>query len=96
MTPTEVIARHIVGCGYKDLPAAVVETTKRLILDALATTIGGSPCAWCRLLVEQAREWGGREESTILPDADRIPAPYAAWIHSTMLHSLENDAVYEA
>jgi aconitate decarboxylase len=95
MTPAEVIARHTVDRGYDDLPAAVVETTKRLILDALATTIGGSPSTWCRLLVEQAREWGGREESTILPDGHRVPAPYAAWLHSTMIHSLEYDAIHE-
>jgi aconitate decarboxylase len=95
MTPAEVIARHLVGRSYEALPAIVVEATKRLILDALATTIGGSPCAWCRILVEQACEWGGREESTILLAGHRVPAPYAAWIHSTMLHSLEYDAVHE-
>ena len=95
MMPAEVIARHIVARGYEDLPAAVIETTKRLILDALATTIGGSACAWCRMLVEQALEWGGRAESTILPDGHRLPAPHAAWSHSTMMHSLEYDAVHE-
>jgi 2-methylcitrate dehydratase PrpD len=95
MIPAEVIARHIVGRGYEDLPAAVVDTTKRLILDALATTIGGSPCAWCRILVAQVLEWSGRAESTILPDGHRVPAPYAAWIHSTMIHSLEYDAIHE-
>ena len=95
MLPAEVIARHIVGRGYEDLPAAVVEMTKRLTLDAFATTIGGSPCDWCRVLVEQTLEWGGRAESTILPHGQRVPAPYAAWIHSTMMHSLEYDAIHE-
>ncbi|MGH8069578.1 MAG: MmgE/PrpD family protein [Candidatus Entotheonellia bacterium] len=95
MIPAEVIARHIVGRGYEALPAAVVEMTKRLILDAFATTIGGSPCGWCRMLVEQTLEWGGRAESTILPHGHRVPAPYAAWIHSTMMHSLEYDAIHE-
>jgi aconitate decarboxylase len=96
MLPAEIIARRIVTRGYQGLPPTVIETTKRLILDALATTIGGSPCAWSRMLVEQALEWGGRAESTILPDGYRVPAPYAAWIHSTMMHSLEeDDAVHE-
>jgi aconitate decarboxylase len=95
MIPAEVIAQHIVARGYDDLPAAVIDTTKRLILDALATTIGGSPCRWCRILVEQALEWGGRAESTILPAGHRVPAPDAAWIHSTMMHSLEYDAIHE-
>ncbi len=95
MIPAQVMARHIVARGYEDLPAAVIDTTKRLILDALATTIGGSPCAWCRTLVAQALEWGGRTESTILPDGHRLPAPSAAWVHSTMLHSLEYDAIHE-
>jgi aconitate decarboxylase len=95
MTEAEALAQHIVSRAYVDLPATAVETTKRLILDAFAITLGGSPCAWCRTLVEQALEWGGRPESTILPSGQRVPAPYAAWIHSTMMHSLEYDAVHE-
>jgi hypothetical protein len=67
MTPAEVMAQHIMGSGYTNLPVTVIETAKRLILDAFATTSGGSRTPWCRLLVEQAREWGGGEESTILP-----------------------------
>lgn len=95
MTPAEILARHLVSHGFGELPASVVETTKRLILDAFATMIGGSSAPWCRLLVAQACEWGGREESTILPDGVRVPAPYAAWIHGTMIHSLEYDAIHE-
>src|SRR5262245_51407826 len=95
MSPAEAIAQHLVSRGYADLSIDVIDVTKRLILDALATTIGGSACAWCRVLVAQALEWGGRAESTILPDGHRVPAPYAAWIHSTMMHSLEYDAVDE-
>ena len=95
MIPAEVIACHLVDRSYEDLPAIVIEATKRLILDALATTIGGSACAWCRILVEQVREWGGRAESSILPVGHRVPAPYAAWIHGTMIHSLEYDAIHE-
>jgi aconitate decarboxylase len=95
MIEAEVLAQHIVSRAYHDLPATVVEATKRLILDAFATAIGGSPCPWSRLVVEQALEWGGRPESSILLDGHRVPAPYAAWIHSTMIHSLEYDAVHE-
>ncbi len=95
MTEAEVLAQHIVQRAYVDLPTPVIETTKRLILDAFAITLGGSPCAWCRMLVEQALEWGGRPECTLLPSGRRVPAPYAAWIHSTMMHSLEYDAVHE-
>ncbi|MBI3326403.1 MAG: MmgE/PrpD family protein [Nitrospinae bacterium] len=95
MTEAELLAWHLVRCRYEDLSPAVVETTKRLMLDGFATLIGGSPCPWVRTLVAQALEWGGRPESTILPHGYRVPAPYAAWIHSTMMHSLEYDAVHE-
>lgn len=95
MAEAEVLAQHVVSRRYEDLPVSVVQTTKRLILDVFATILGGSPCPWSRILVEQALEWGGRPESTILPSGYRVPAPYAAWIHSTMIHSLEYDAVHE-
>jgi 2-methylcitrate dehydratase PrpD len=95
MTEAEVLAQHLVSRSYDDLPTPVVDATKRLILDAFATTLGGSPCPWGRILLAQAREWGGRPESTVLPAGHRLPALYAAWIHSTMMHSLEYDAVHE-
>jgi 2-methylcitrate dehydratase PrpD len=95
MTEAEILAQHIAQHSFPDLPAAVIEPTKRLILDAFATMLGGSPCAWCRALIDQALEWGGRPESSLLPSGSRLPAPYAAWIHSTMMHSLEYDAVHE-
>jgi aconitate decarboxylase len=95
VTEAELLAEHLAGQSYHELPRSVVEVTKRLILDALATTIGGSMCPWSRTLVAQVAEWGGRQESAILPDGHRVPAPYAAWAHSTMMHSLEYDAVHE-
>jgi aconitate decarboxylase len=95
VTEAEILARHVVGRSYNDLPRAVIEVTKRLILDALAAIIAGSVCSWSRALVAQVAEWGGHQESTILPDSHRVPAPWAAWAHSTMLHSLEYDAVHE-
>jgi aconitate decarboxylase len=95
VTEADLLARHIVGYSYNDLSWSVVETTKRLILDALAALFAGSTCSWSRALVAQVTEWGGSQESTIVPDGHRVPAPYAAWVHSTMLHSLEFDAVHE-
>jgi 2-methylcitrate dehydratase PrpD len=96
--PAEIIARYIIAHPYKDIQVTVIETTKRLILrcaDALATTIGESPSAWSRKLVMQVLEWGGRAESTILPSGRRIPAPQVAWIHGTMMYSLDCDGVHE-
>jgi aconitate decarboxylase len=95
MPPSAITAQYIVSQEFADLPPVVVEMVKRLILDAFAATIGGVPAPWCRALAEQVREWGGREESTLLFDRARVPAPHAAWVHSAMLHSLEYDAIHE-
>jgi 2-methylcitrate dehydratase PrpD len=73
MIPAELSARHIVGRSYEDLPAAMVDTTKRPILDAFGTIIGGPPRAWCRILVVRTIEWGGRAQSTVVVDAELAP-----------------------
>ena len=48
---------------YGDLPKDVVETTKRLLLDLLATTVAGSSAYGCKSVVDQIKDWSGKEES---------------------------------
>lgn len=84
-------AKHTVNTMYEDLPAEAVEVTKRHILDQLATTIGGSTQPGCVELVELIKEWGGKEESTILAYGCKVPALNAAQANATMGHALDYD-----
>jgi 2-methylcitrate dehydratase PrpD len=89
MEVEELLAEHMVGVQYQDLPQDAVEATKQHILHTVATIIGGSDSPGCSTLAELVKEWGGREESTVLVYGGRVPAVHAALANSGMAHALD-------
>ncbi|MFM9883345.1 MAG: MmgE/PrpD family protein [Burkholderiales bacterium] len=85
------IVRHLVGTRYEDLPAAVVQATKDHLADTIGVAIGGSSAPGCKLLLDQLREWGGKEESSVLVYGGKLPDPSAALVNGTMGHARDFD-----
>jgi 2-methylcitrate dehydratase PrpD len=83
------------GLAYGRLPASVIETTKKLILDQLGVMLLGSSAAGVGTLVDTVAAWGGKAESTVLVHGTRVPAPNAALVNGTMARALDYDAVHE-
>lgn len=84
----------VLQTGFDSLPQAVVEATKKDILDTMACGIGGSgaPGAW--EVVELVTKWAG--ESSLLVFGTKVPSPYAALANATMAHALDYDDTYDA
>jgi len=55
----------------------------------LGTIIGGSTTEGCETLVHQVREWGGKEEATILIYGGKVPAHNAVLVNSVMARALD-------
>jgi 2-methylcitrate dehydratase PrpD len=89
------VADTVVNTGFGDLPPKAIEVTKNDILDTLGTCIAGSTSAAASEIVELARDWGGKQESTIVAFGDRVPAPTAAFINATMGHALDYDDTHD-
>lgn len=89
------VADTVVNTGFDALPAKAVEMAKNDILDTLGTCIAGSTSAASSEVVELARDWGGKPESTIVAFGDRVPAPTAAFINATMGHALDYDDTHD-
>src|SRR5690349_14623617 len=86
-----VLARHVCGTGYADLPASAVASARRDILDTFGGMRGGSgPPGIDEFLAVIAR-WGGSEESRVLLRGTRLPAPQAALLNASMGHALDFD-----
>jgi 2-methylcitrate dehydratase PrpD len=77
--------------NYEDLPGKVIEIVKCEVLDSLAVALGGSSAAGVRELLEIIREWGGNEQSTVIAGGIKCPAPEAALVNGTLIHSLDYD-----
>ncbi len=94
MAVIDMIVNNLVETRYEALPPEVVEVTKKQILDTLAVAIGGSMCSISgelNGLVDLVKEWGGKEESTILGFGGRVPAPNAAFVNGILCARLDFD-----
>jgi 2-methylcitrate dehydratase PrpD len=93
MDAAYAFARNLATTTYKDIPADVVEITKRQIMDLLGVMLGGSSKPGAKELAELIVEWGGKEESSVLLHGCKVPAPNAAQANATMGHALDFDDV---
>ncbi len=96
MDATYRFAGNFANTHYEDLPVAVVEATKKEILDLLAVSIGGASQPGAREVCGMVKQWGGKEESSIICSGQKVPAPNAALVNAAMAHALDFDDVHEA
>ncbi len=76
---------------FEDLPEEPVAAVKKTVLTILGTTIAGAASNGCQAVVDQAREWGGREEATLFIHGGKVPASNAAFANSFMARALDFD-----
>lgn len=91
MDATFRILQHIEKTQFQDLPEAVVENTKRFILDSIGVALAGCNAPGCREVVDLVKEWGGKPEATIMSYGGKVPSPSAAMVNSMMMHALDFD-----
>ncbi len=95
MDATFEYARNFVNTVFDDLPKEVVEITKKEVLDTLAVAVAGFGQPGPKELLEMVQEWGGREEATLIGSKQRVPAPNAAQVNATLVHTRDYDDVHE-
>jgi 2-methylcitrate dehydratase PrpD len=92
---TFLFAKNLANIRYEDLPEGVVEATKKQVLDLLGVALGGFSEPGPKELREIVRDWGGKEESSMIGCIQKVPAPNAAHVNATMAHALDYDDVHE-
>jgi 2-methylcitrate dehydratase PrpD len=85
------IIDHVTNIRFDDLPAEVVDTTKRFVMDSVGVAIAGAKAPGCPEVVDLLKGWGGKPESTIMSYGGKVPAPMAALANSMMMHALDFD-----
>ena len=89
------LAGNVAKVKYDDLSKDAIEITKKFILDTLATTLAGSSAPGCEIVVNQVKDWGGKEESTILVYGGKAISENAALANSMMAHALDLDDTHD-
>jgi len=89
-------AKTFSNTKFEDLSREVVDATKKEVLDLLGVALGGASQPGATQVCALVKEWGGKEESSIIGSKQKVPAPNAAQANATMAHSLDFDDVHEA
>jgi 2-methylcitrate dehydratase PrpD len=90
----ERIADWIVDLRYEEIPADVIEITKKCVFDWFCVSIYGSQSPWSKAVVDVMSEEGGREESTILVYGEKVPCGNAALANAVMTLSYDLSDTY--
>ena len=83
------IVQYVLDSEFENLPEDTVAFVKNLALRVLGTTVAAVNEEECKTVVALIKEWGGREEATILLDGSRVPAHNAAYANSVMARVLD-------
>lgn len=83
------LAQYVVETSFDDLPREAIDIVKSVVLTVLGTTIAGATAEGCEALLNQVKEWGGKEEATILIHGGKVPAHNAALVNSAMARALD-------
>lgn len=95
MDASLAFARNAVTIRYEDIPPEASKGARDDILDTLGAALAGSTAAGCRELASLVKEWGGKQESTLIGDGDRVLAIAAALANGAASHALDYDDTHE-
>ncbi len=97
MELTRTVSQNIVRTDYTDLPPAVIEATKRSILDIIGVMLPSSTLEQaCIALAKITKEQGGKEESTILGFGGKTSCLSAAFLNGSLTHAMDYDDTTDA
>ena len=85
------LSAFINGLAYQDLPQDVVHWVKLNLLDSLGICVYAGDLPWSKMVVDQTRELGGKEECTVIGYRKKTSRLYAALANGTFAHGLEFD-----
>jgi 2-methylcitrate dehydratase PrpD len=94
MSYTEKIVEYIYNSKKEEIPKEVIEHTKIFILDSLGCLIGGYCTKAGKQIVEQAKEFKGAGEGSILCEGTKVSLPFACWANCCLANILDMDDVY--
>lgn len=87
-------SEFIAQTRFEDFPKDAIHIAKKEVLDVIAVGLSGTTADGVGELYDLVREWGGREESTIMGLGGRVPSPNAAFVNSVMAHALDFDDTF--
>jgi 2-methylcitrate dehydratase PrpD len=89
--PTGALATWVHDLSLDDVPAAVVDRAKHLILDGLGCALIGSQLPWSRVATEAVLDIDGIGDTTVIGTGRTAAPPAATLLNSTYIQGFELD-----
>jgi 2-methylcitrate dehydratase PrpD len=89
MSITDELVSNLIETRFEDFPRDVVELAKYAVIDAVGCMVGGANDTGCPMILDLIREWGGKEESTVLVHGVRAPSHNVALANAVMARSFD-------
>ena len=81
---------------FPELSEATVSATKGFLIDTFGVAAAAAGSSEAQIVSALLQRWGGATESTPWFSRERVPAPNAALLNGTLVHSKEFDAIHPA
>jgi 2-methylcitrate dehydratase PrpD len=88
---TEAIAQFVASAQLEDIPAAVVENAKLMMLDTLGVTLAGSRDRACKIIARWIKDQESARRATIIGQGFRSSPLFAALANGHASHALDYD-----
>lgn len=95
MELSKKIAQYLAKCQYEDIPKETIEATKLGIMDTIGVGIAGTGAPGYPIALKLFKEFGGREDATVMMDGTKLPAPEAAFLNALAFHACDFDDTYD-
>jgi 2-methylcitrate dehydratase PrpD len=92
-TAIEELVSNVLETKFESFSDEAVEDVKKRFIDVLGCAIGGANASGNSMLLDLVREWGGKEEATILVHGNRVPLHHAAMMNCIMCRSFDYEVI---
>ena len=83
------LVEYILDGKFEELPEKPVEIVKNVVLTVLGSAIAGATNDDAQKVVDLVKEWGGKQEATILLYGGKVPAVNAALANGTISRCMD-------
>ena len=88
------LSEFAIGLRYENIPAAVVERAKAVIIDTVAASAYGAHLPWSKIVVDYVRRTSAPGNAIVWGTDLRAQAPMAALANGALAHAFELDCAY--
>ena len=89
MTVISEFVQNIIETDFATFDSKTIDSALDRIIDTMGCVISGAKAPGCAALIDLAREWGGKEEASIINTGLKVPTPTAAMINGVMARSYD-------